>query len=426
PTFSVKLQRWINPMDYGWYNGDHHIHAAGCAHYTNPSEGVLPEDMFLHVKGEGMNVGCCLTWGPCYDYQRKFFEAAPHRLSEPLTILKYDVEVSGFGSQALGHVCLLNLRDQTYPGSAGTKVKGWPTWTTPLMRWGKEQGAVTGYAHSANGLGLNPDAASARLFKALDADGDGAVTKEEATAGRWPLPEPFATIDANADGKLSPQEMLAAHKRQAGKLPNLVIPEMNGIGAQEICVTTAMKVCDFISAMDTDRVPEWNCWYHILNCGMPLKVSGETDFPCISGSRVGQGRVYVQLGKTDAIDYGAWCNGIAKGRSYVSDGYAHALEFSVNGMSPGFGDVALAAPGMVQVKAKVAFGKDTPLGTAVGGRLPAGDTRTVELVVNGKVVAAKEVPADDKTHEISFEVPVGKSSWVALRHFPPIHPNPAT
>ena len=25
-------------------------------------------------------------------------------------MLKYDVEVSGFGSQALGHVCLLNLK----------------------------------------------------------------------------------------------------------------------------------------------------------------------------------------------------------------------------------------------------------------------------------------------------------------------------
>ena len=39
-----------------------------------------------------------------------------------------------------------------------------------------------------------------------------------------------------------------------------------------------------------------------MNCGFPLKVSGETDFPCISGSRVGQGRVYVQLGKIDKID----------------------------------------------------------------------------------------------------------------------------
>ena len=54
-------------------------------------------------------------------------------------------------------------------------------------------------------------------------------------------------------------------------------------------MTTAQGLCDFISAMDTQRVPEWNCWYHIMNCGFPLKVSGETDFPCISGSRVGEG-----------------------------------------------------------------------------------------------------------------------------------------
>ena len=88
---------------------------------------------------------------------------------------------------------------------------------------------------------------------------------------------------------------------------------MNGIGAQEICVTTAQGLCDFISAMDTARVPEWNCWYHIMNCGFPLKVSGETDFPCMSGSRVGQGRVYVQLGKIDTIDFTAWCEGPRQG-----------------------------------------------------------------------------------------------------------------
>ena len=58
----VKLVRWINTMDYGFYSGDHHIHAAGCAHYTSPTEGVYPRDMFLHVKGEGLNVGCNLTW----------------------------------------------------------------------------------------------------------------------------------------------------------------------------------------------------------------------------------------------------------------------------------------------------------------------------------------------------------------------------
>src|SRR5262249_52105172 len=95
---AVKLERWINPADYGFYSGDHHIHAAGCAHYTNPTEGVFADDMFLHVKGEALNVGCNLTWGPCYEFQRQFFTPTAHKISEPFTVLKYDIEVSGFGS----------------------------------------------------------------------------------------------------------------------------------------------------------------------------------------------------------------------------------------------------------------------------------------------------------------------------------------
>jgi hypothetical protein len=427
PLLDVKLERWVNPADYGFFSGDHHIHAAGCLHYTNPTEGVLPEDMYLHVKGEGLNVGCCLTWGPCYDYQRKFFEPKPWQRSEPFTILKYDVEVSGFGSQALGHVCLLNLRDQTFPGSDGTKTKGWPTWTTPLMKWAKDQGAVTGYAHSGNGLDvyLKDDIAAKRLLAALDKNNDGLVSKDEAKAARWPLPEPFATIDTNGDGDLSLAELAKSTEKTKNLLPNLNVPEMNGIGAQEICVTTAMGVCDFISAMDTARVPEWNCWYHIMNCGFPLKASGETDFPCISGSRVGQGRVYVYLGKkTDMVDYALWCKGIQQGRSYVSDGYAHALEFKVGDTAPGFGDVKLDVPGKVKIAAKVAFAKDVALGTAPGAQPPTGTVRKLELVVNGKVVQSKDIPADDKTHDVTFDLQVDKSSWVAIRHFPQMHTNP--
>jgi hypothetical protein len=418
----VRLERWINPADYGFYSGDHHIHAAGCAHYTNPTEGVFAKDMFLHVKGEGLNVGCNLTWGPCFEFQRQFFQPHAHKISEPFTVIKYDLEISGFGSQALGHVCLLNLKDETYPGSDGTKTKGWPTWTTPVMRWAKKQGGVTGYAHSANGLGVRPAAAAEHLLAQLDTDKDGKLSRAEASRGL--LPEDFKAIDANGDGFLTQEELERSIARVSHRLPNMAIPEMDGIGAQEICVTTAQGLCDFISAMDTDRVPEWNCWYHIMNCGFPLKASGETDFPCISGSRVGQGRVYVHLGKVDKIDFGAWCAGLAKGRSYISDGYAHALAFTVNGKSPGYGDVDLAGPGKVAVKAKVAFAADVPLGTAVGGNLPRGKARTVELVVNGVAVASREVPADDKVHEVRFEVPIARSSWVALRQFPQLHTNP--
>jgi hypothetical protein len=421
----VNLERWIDPAQFGWYSGDHHIHSAGCAHYTSPTEGVYPEDMFLHVKGEALNVGCCLTWGPCFEFQRNFFEPAPHKLSEPFTVIKFDLEISGFGSQALGHVCLLNLRDQTYPGSEGTKTKGWPTWTTPVMKWTKLQGGYTGYAHSANGLTLDRDQdrrlAATGLVASLDADKDGKISKDEAAKGV--LPEEFGRVDANGDGQVVESEVEASINRVKGTLPNLAIPAMNGIGAQEICVTSAMRVCDFISAMDTARIPEWNCWYHIMNCGFPLKASGETDFPCITGSRVGQGRVYVQLGKVDKVDYAQWCEGLAKGRSYVSDGYSHALQFTV-GDQPAGGEIKLDKPGPVTVKAKVAFAPELPLGTSVGGAAPVGATRKVELIVNGVAVAAKDVPADNKPHDIEFSVPIDKSSWVAIRHMPTMHTNP--
>jgi hypothetical protein len=418
----VKLERWVNAMDYGFYSGDHHVHAAGCAHYTNPTEGVFAQDMLQQVKGEGLNVACLLTWGPCYEFQRQFFEPTVNKLSEPFTVIKYDIEISGFGSQALGHVCLLNLREQTYPGSDGTKTKGWPTWTTPAMRWAKAQGAVTGYAHSADGLQVNAKAAALNLLHQLDADKSYQLTAAEAAEGL--LPEDFTAIDTDRNGELCLSELTNSIGRVANRLPNLAVPEMNGVGAQEIFVTTAQRLCDFISAMDTTRVPEWNCWYHIMNCGYPLKASGESDFPCISGSRVGQGRVYVHLGKVDRVDFGAWCKGLAKGRSYVSDGYAHALEFTVNGKAPGHEDAALDAPGPAHVKAKVAFASEMPLGTAAGGQVPADKTRKVELIVNGQAVASKEVPADDGVHEISFDTHIDRSSWVALRHFPQMHTNP--
>jgi hypothetical protein len=40
---SFQLDRWIDPSKYGWYSGDHHVHAAGCSHYMNPAEGVDPQ-----------------------------------------------------------------------------------------------------------------------------------------------------------------------------------------------------------------------------------------------------------------------------------------------------------------------------------------------------------------------------------------------
>jgi hypothetical protein len=47
-------------------------------------------------------------------------------------------------------------------------------------------------------------------------------------------------------------------------------------------------------------------------------------------------------------------------------------------------------------------------------------------VVNGAVVASREVPADGREHPIEFSVPIDRSSWIALREFPQLHTNPVT
>ncbi|HEV3486975.1 MAG TPA: CehA/McbA family metallohydrolase, partial [Vicinamibacterales bacterium] len=439
---AVRLERWVDPSAFGFYSGDHHIHAAGCAHYTHPTEGVTPSDMFRQIKGEALNVGSVLTWGPGFDHQKQFFAPIADERSEPLTVMKYDIEVSGFGSEALGHVCLLNLKEQIYPGAQGSK--GWPTWTLPVLRWVKAQGGVGGYAHSGSGLEVDPAAASSRLLEQLDGNRDRRLDADEATRGL--LPQTFADVDTDGDQALSEGELKASHDRAQDQLPNYAVPELNSVGAQEIFVTAAHGVTDFISAMDTDRIREWNAWYHLLNAGMRVKASGETDFPCMSGTRVGQGRSYVQLGKQTRVDYSRWIDGVARGRSYVSDGYAHALEFTVDGRSAG-DEVQLVGPGQVAVKTVVAFSPETPLEPAygsalpVGGRRHVGDTilkrettgpdplyrrgrRLVEVVVNGGVAATREVPADGGQHAIEVTVPIERSSWVAVRQFPQLHTNP--
>ena len=106
----------------------------------------------------------------------------------------------------------------------------------------------------------------------------------------------------------------------------------------------------------------------------------------------------------------------------------------------------MAKPCNLVVTAKVAFAPETPETVAQGllkppaGQRMSGDTvnlhaprhrkfvkggeRLVELIVNGQVAAKKIVPADGAIHELQFEVPIARSSWVALRHFPQLHTNP--
>ena len=419
---NFRLQRWIHPARRGWYSGDHHVHAAGCAHYDSPTEGVGPQDMMRHFLGEDLNVGCVLTWGPCWYSQKQNFDGKTSELSQPDYLMRYDVEVSGFPSSHAGHVCLLRLQEDDYPGT--TLIEEWPSWTLPIMQWAKRQGGVVGYAHSGAGLGL-PD--YDRNGKRLEAMTE-RIRKKRRDEFR---------VDRNYEGR-----------RAADKLPDYAMPPFDGIGANEFIVTVAHDACDFTSTVDTPAVWELNIWYHTLNCGMRSRISGETDFPCVYDDKVGLGRVYVKLLHGEELTFDNWVRGLRDGRSYCGDGRSHLLDFRVNEVAVGelgengrISELALDQPGNVQVTcdaaALLAESPKEETRSLRDRRLDAkpywhiercriGDSRQVpvEVIVNGHPVARRKIDANGLMHSLEFDVEIPHSSWVALRIFPSVHTNP--
>ena len=373
---AFQLQRWIDPSKYGWWSGDHHIHASGCSHYKNPTEGVRPEDMLRQVMGENLNIGSVLTWGPSWYYQKQFFSGKDNNLSKPERLLHYDVEVSGFPSSHAGHLVLLGLTEDDYPGAE--RVEQWPSWDLPVLQWGQSQGGIVGFTHSGWGLQVQND-----------------------------------------------------------ELPNYEMPSFDSIGANEYIVDVTHDAVDFISMVDTPSVWELNIWYHTLNAGFRTRVSGETDFPCIYDDKVGLGRSYVKL---DKLTYRNWIEGVRDGRAYVGDGKSHLIDFQINGVEVGTrgSEVRIRAGEEVRVDVKAAALLDRfpdpkfhnlrydakPYWDVERARIPQTRDVPVELIVNGEVVAAETITADGRMRDLTFWVPIAKSSWVAVRILPSSHTNP--
>jgi len=404
---SFQVRRWIDPATLGWWSGDHHIHAAGCKHYSNPSEGVHAPDMARHCKGEDLKVGANLTWGPCFDYQKQFFTGKEDVVSQWPYLIHYDVEVSGFGSHKSGHLCLLRLREQMYPG--GDSIGHWPTLCLNTLRWAKKQGALCGPAHSGWGL------------------------------------QPLAEDDP---ARKEPYKGAGVLKSGSYELPNFITPPFNSIGACEYIVDVTHEVpgpdgklvpaVDFLSMVDTPSLWELNIWYQTLNAGFRTRISGETDFPCIYGERVGLGRSYAKLdGK---LNYDDWCEAIRVGRNYVGDGKSHLIDFKANDVAMGENgsELKLAKAGTVKLTARVAARLNEKRNPQLRAgeleqkpywdieRARIGESREVpvEVLVNGQSVARKNITADGVLRDVSFDAPIERSSWVALRILPSSHTNP--
>jgi len=112
----------------------------------------------------------------------------------------------------------------------------------------------------------------------------------------------------------------------------------------------------------------------------------------------------------------------------------------VNGQGVGTngGELRLPAAGTVSVAVQVAALLDPvpdekirsspydqqPYWNVERARIGASREVPVELVLNGRAAARQTVLADGQLRPVSFDVPIQKSSWLAVRILPSSHSNP--
>ena len=112
------------------------------------------------------------------------------------------------------------------------------------------------------------------------------------------------------------------------------MPGFDGIGANEFIVdVTHPDTVDFISAGDTPYVWELNIWYHTLNAGFRTRISGETDFPCITDDQVGLARSYAKV--DGPLTYRKWLDAVPRRPQLRLRRQEHLMDFAVNGTPAG-------------------------------------------------------------------------------------------
>ena len=127
----------------------------------------------------------------------------------------------------------------------------------------------------------------------------------------------------------------------------------------------------------------------------------------------------------------------------MSEGNAHIIDFSVNGLEAGIknSELKIEKEKEINIVAKVAALLPElqdengamiaqrpldrqPYWNIERSRIGNGRKVRVELIVNGNAVDTTEIIADGAWKNINFQYAIKQSSWIALRIFPSAHTNP--
>ena len=175
-------------------------------------------------------------------------------------------------------------------------------------------------------------------------------------------------------------------RRQGG----VVIWCHNGQG-MEAPVAAALGKLDAFNLFDPHWMdPEYDIYYRMLNTGIRLPASTGSDWFISSANRV-----YANTG--GPFEYEGWLEALKAGKTFISNG--PELSLSVQGEGPG---------GKVQCRP----GERLPTLVSWRSHYPIG---RAEVVLNGKVVADREMHDGSTQGRLETEVEVRADGWIAAR-----------
>src|SRR5437868_4901698 len=170
----------------------------------------------------------------------------------------------------------------------------------------------------------------------------------------------------------------------------------------ELPVDVALGKVDYIEVMGySDHLITSEIWYRLLNCGFRLPAGAGTDaFPNFASLRGPPGlvRVFVQAGAR--LDARAFLAGLKAGRTFVSN--APLLEFTLDGR---------------QVGAEIRLPRGGGTLTARGRLRSSVPVDHLEIVGNGRVVAAIPLTGDRTQASATVPIAVAGSGWYVVRAY---------
>lgn len=138
-------------------------------------------------------------------------------------------------------------------------------------------------------------------------------------------------------------------------------------------------------------------WYRFLNLGYRLPIVGGTD-KMSSEVPVGAVRAYVHLLDDSPLTFDTWASAVRAGRTFVTSG--PVLELTVDGHEPG-DVVRMRSSGHLEVDVRV--------------RAAQAVVTELELVVNGRVVAATRAAGGSSELVLHEVVALSAGAWIAAR-----------